>query len=164
MINDSPYPSADRASTCGCHPAPPAFPAQTTRFRLVFNAFIEIQRARWLPPPGCQRSRRPKHPRSFAAKIPPKNNFNYFGPWTADVQGPLPPLSPMSMAMPADYGCPPPLRAGPLSCSVASSDFRAQTTVYRALPVLNESAALFPNPPGAHFQTMICITNYASMI
>ena len=77
--------------------------------------------------------------------------FNYFGPWTADVQGPLLNLSPMSMDMPVSHGCPPPARADNPSCPAIPPGSRVPTTTHRALTVFNENDAIFRNPPGGPF-------------
>ena len=96
------------------------------------------------------------------------NYFNCFGPWTADVQGPLLNLSPMSMVMPASHGNPPPARADNPSCpaipaipAIIPPASRAPTIVRRALPIFNEIAAFFriSTPPRPHFPPMkICKT------
>ena len=65
--------------------------------------------------------------------------FNYFGPWTADVQGPPPQLSPMSLALPSYNGNPPPTRAATPPCphaGPASRDGAFTSRLQRQPPAL----------------------------
>ena len=86
--------------------------------------------------------------------------FNYFGPWTADVQDPLLNLSPMSMVMPVSHGCPPPTRAVVPPCPdagqnslVAASPFATSANhppSPSARPVPRAPTQVHPKPPAFH--------------